>query len=331
MRAFQVSQFGKASKMQINEVAASQPASGQIAIRVSAAGVNPADWYVINGMFQLPPALPVTPGFEAAGEIVAVGEGVTEFAVGDRVLAVLPFLSDGTATFGAFAEQAVVPVANVVAIPDEMEFEIAAAIPVMYGTAHVALTYRGHLQAEETLLVTGASGTTGTAAVQIGKQIGATVIATASGTEKIERVKQLGADYVIDYRQEEVTLRLKEITAGKGVDVVFETVGGSLFDAILPMIASEGRMLPIGAASGTVPEVSIFSVLTGNFSIIGTDFANYTLNRTDIVTQSLADVISWNKPGFFEAINLKKLPIEEAAEAIDAAYKGAGARLVLTL
>lgn len=329
MKAFQVQKFGDTSQMQVNELADLQPAAHQVVIQVRAAGVNPADWYVVNGFFQLPPALPATPGFEAAGEILSVGAGVEGFAVGDRVLAVLPYLNDGTATFGAFAEQAVVPSSHILGIPANMEFVTAAAIPVMYGTAHIALTHRAQLQPGETMLVTGASGTTGSAAVQIGKHLGATVIATASGTEKVARVRQLGADVVIDYRQEDVAQRLQEITGGKGVDVVFETVGGDLFQTVLTAIAPEGRLLPIGAASGSIPDISIMTPLAGNFSIIGTDFAYYTLKRTDLVRQSLSTILGWNSDGFFDAINLKTMPLTQAAEVIEQVHKGAGARLVL--
>lgn len=331
MKAFQVQTFNDASSMQINEVADLQPAAHQVVIQVQAAGVNPADWYVIHGFFQLPPALPATPGFEAAGVILAVGAGVEGFAVGDRVLAVLPYLNHGTATFGAFAEQAVVPAAHLVPLPENIEFATAAAIPVMYGTAHLALTHRAQLQPGETLLVTGASGTTGSAAVQIGKRIGATVIATASGPEKIARVQQLGADEVIDYRQDNVAQRLQKITGTQGVDVAFETVGGELFQAILTTIASEGRLLPIGAASGVIPEISIMTLLAGNFALIGTDFAYYTLKRIALVRHSLNTLLGWSADGFFDAINLQTAPLEQAVNVIEQVHQGAGARWVLVL
>ncbi|MGR3278035.1 NADPH:quinone oxidoreductase family protein [Acaryochloris marina NIES-2412] len=329
MKAFQVQTFDDASSMQVNEVADLQPAAHQVVIQVQAAGVNPADWYVIHGSFQLPPALPATPGFEAAGVILAVGAGVTGVAVGDRVLAVLPYLNQGTATFGAFAEQAVVPAAHILPLPENIEFATAAAIPVMYGTAHIALTHRAQLQPGETLLVTGASGTTGSAAVQIGKRLGATVIATASGPEKIARVQQLGADVVIDYRQDHVAQRLQNITGTKGVDVVFETVGGDLFQAILTAIAPEGRLLPIGAASGVIPDVSIMTLLAGNFALMGTDFAYYTLKRTNVVQQSLSTLLGWSSDGFFDAINPQTATLEQAVDVIEQVHQGAGARWVL--
>lgn len=329
MQAIQINQFSGTDAIQFKTVPSPEPTTGQVLIQVHAAGVNPADWYVVSGLFQLPPALPMTPGFEAAGEIVALGDGVEGLAVGGRVLAVLPYLSSDTATFGAMAEQVVAPAAHVLPLPAEMDFTTAAAIPVMYGTAHIALAHRAQLQSGETLLVTGASGATGSAAVQIGKRLGAIVIATASGAEKIARVQQLGADVVIDYREEDVAQRLKGLTEGQGVDVVFETVGGSLFETVLGAIAPEGRLLPIGAASGTIPEVSIMASLAGNFAIVGTDFAYYTLKRTALVHQALIELLSWSKDGFFDAINLKTIPLAQAAEIIEQVQKGAGARMVL--
>ncbi len=292
--------------------------------------MNPADWYVVNGMFQIPPALPFTPGFEAAGEIIAVGAR-TNLQPGTRVLITLPYLNQGTVHFGAFAEQVVVPANNVVPIPDGVDFAITAAIPVMYGTAHIALKHRAQLQAGEILLVTGATGATGAAAVQIGKHLGATVIATTSGAEKVQRVKALGADYVIDYRQEDVVQRLREITQGKGVNVAFETVGGDLFEAVVQSMASEGRLVPIGMASGIIPELSMIRVLAGNFAIVGTDFAHYTVHQLGLVRQGLAEILSWHQDGIFKDLNLKTVPLENAAEAIVQVHQGAGAKVVLTL
>jgi NADPH:quinone reductase len=329
MKALQIQQFANTAAIQVQEVAALQPLANQVIVKVSAAGVNPADWYVVNGLFQIPPALPFTPGFEAAGEIISVGAEVTDLQPGMRVLMTLPYLSNGTAQFGAFAEQVAVPAQNVVPLSEGVDFAIAAALPVMYGTAYIALKHRAQLQTGEILLVTGATGATGSAAVQIGKHLGATVVATASDAEKIQRVKELGADYVIDYRQEDLATRLKEITQGKGVNVAFETVGGDLFEATVQSMASEGRLLPIGMASGVVPELSMIRVLAGNFAVVGTDFAHYTLNHIDLVRQGLAEILSWHQEGIFTDLNLKTMMLEQAAEAIEMVHKGAGAKVIL--
>jgi NADPH:quinone reductase len=330
MKALQVQKFADSIAIQVREIVDPQPTANQVIVRVKAAGVNPADWYVVNGLFQIPPTLPFTPGFEAAGEIIAAGSAV-DLQPGTRVLMTLPYLNDGAANFGAFAERVAVPAQNVVPIPDGVDFAIASAIPVMYGTAYIALKHRAHLLPGETLLVTGATGATGSAAVQIGKHLGATVIATASGAEKMQRVKDLGADFAIDYKQEDVASRIKELTQGKGVNVVFETVGGDLFEAAIQSIASEGRVLPIGMASGIIPELSTIRVLAGNFAIVGTDFAHYTVHHLDLVRQGLAEILSWHQDGLFKALTVKTVPLEQAAEAIETVHKGAGTKIVLTM
>jgi NADPH2:quinone reductase len=330
MKAIQVHQFAEPTEIQLQEVAPAQPKPDQVVVRVRAAGVNPADWYVVNGMFQIPPALPFTPGFEAAGEVITAGSQ-TNLQPGTRVLMTLPYLSEGTANFGAFAEQIVVPAQNVVPISASIDFAIAAAIPVMYGTAYIALKHRAQLQVGETLLVTGATGATGSAAVQIGKHLGARVIAVTGGTEKVQRVRELGADDAIDYKQEDVVSRIKELTQGKGINVAFETVGGDLFEATVQSMAMEGRLLPIGMASGIIPELSMIRVLAGNFAIVGTDFAHYTVHHLDLVRQGLTEILSWHQDGIFKDLTVKTMPLEQAAEAIAQVHQGAGTKVVLTI
>jgi NADPH:quinone reductase len=330
MKALQVQKFADPTALQVQTIADSQPTADQVVVQVKAAGVNPADWYVVNGLFQIPPVLPFTPGFEAAGEIIAAGSA-THLQPGTRVLITLPYLSQGAATFGAFAQQVVVPAQNVIPIPDRVDFAIAAAIPVMYGTAYIALKHRAQIQPGEVLLVTGATGATGSAAIQIAKHLGATVIATTSGAEKGQRVKDLGADYAIDYKLENVSDRVRNLTQGKGANVVFETVGGDLFEAAIQSITPEGRLLPIGMASGIIPELSMIRVLAGNFSILGTDFAHYTVHHLDLVRQGLTEILSWHQDGIFQDLNVKMMPLEQAAEVIEQVHQGAGAKVVLTM
>jgi NADPH:quinone reductase len=201
----------------------------------------------------------------------------------------------------------------------------------MYGTAYIALKHRARLQLGETLLVTGATGATGSAAVQIGKHLGARVIAVTGGAEKVQRVKELGADEAIDYKQEDVVSRLKELTQDRGVNVVFETVGGDLFEATVQSMAAEGRLLPIGMASGVIPELSMIRALAGNFAIVGTDFAYYTVHHLDLVRQGLTEILSWHQDGMFKDLSVKTMPLEQAAEAIAQVHQGAGAKVVLTM
>lgn len=331
MKAFCVHQSGATGVQQLEDVPPLQPGDGQLLVRVHAAGVNPADWYVVNGLFEIPPVLPFTPGFEAAGEVVQVGGGV-DIRKGSRVCLTLPYLVNGNAQFGAFAEQVVVPAANVIPIPDRLDFSAAAAFPVMYGTAHIALKHRAQLKPGETLLVTGGTGATGFAAIQIGRQLGATVIVTTSGAEKLEKVKALGADYAIDYKQENVAERVLEITKHQGANVVFETVGGELFEAAVQAIAWSGRLLPIGVASGKVPELDILKPLARNFSIVGTNFASYTVRAIDLVRRSLTEILDWYDQGLLQVVSPQQVPLSDAAVAVESVRSGqAGGKFVLQM
>lgn len=328
MKAVVCKAWGEPSSLVLEEVTSPTLADGEVRIAVHAAGINPADAIAVAGKFQLPPTLPFCPGFEVAGEAIESNAAILQ--PGTRVLLTLPYLRDNHPYFGGFAEETIAPAVNAIAIPDSMDFITAASLPVVYGTAHIALTHRAHLKAAETLLVTGGTGGTGAAAIQVGKQLGATVIATTSGAQKLQIVKELGADYALDYKSENIAQRVLEITNGRGVDVVYETVGGDLFDAALQCIAFEGRILPIGAASGRIPEVNILQVLTKNCAIIGTDFANYTLNNIQLVSQSLQEVLSWYAEGSIKLTPPRTMPLEQAAEALASVVSGkAGGKLVL--
>jgi NADPH2:quinone reductase len=220
----------------------------QVRIRVRAAGVNFADSLMVGGTYQVKPPFPFTPGLEAAGEIVETGSAVDGLQAGQRVLAVL---RNG----GGYAEEIVLDAAAVVPIPDAMNFVTAAAFPVAYGTSHLALTHRGHLQPGETLLVLGAAGGVGLTAVEVGKALGARVIAAAGGAEKLAVARSRGADELIDYREESIRDRVRALTGGKGADVVYDPVGGDAFDQALRAVNWEARMLVIGFAAGRIQAV----------------------------------------------------------------------------
>src|SRR5262249_20059145 len=204
--------------------------------------INFADLLLVSGQYQERPALPFTPGMEAAGTVSEISAGVRGFSVGDRVMALT-----GT---GAFAEEVVAEAGRVYRIPDDMDFATAAGFPVTYGTSHGAFDWRAHLKAGEWLLVHGAAGGVGLTAVEIGKVMGAKVIACAGGPEKLEIARQHGADHVIDYSREDIRERVKAITGGRGADVVYDPVGGDAFDAGLRSIAWGGRVVIIVLASG---------------------------------------------------------------------------------
>jgi NADPH2:quinone reductase len=215
MKAMLCRAWGAPDVLRLEDLPPSALRLGEVRIRVRAAGVNFADSLMIGGTYQVKPPFPFTPGLEAAGEVTETGSGVTGLHIGQRVLAVL---RNG----GGYAEEIVLDTATVVPIPDAMDFVTAAAFPVAYGTAHFALTHRGHLQSGETLLVLGSAGGVGLTAVEIGKTLGARVIAAAGGAEKLAVAKSRGADELIDYRSESIRDRVRELTGGKGADVVYD-------------------------------------------------------------------------------------------------------------
>ncbi len=331
MKAVLCKEWGVPSSLTLEEVCSPTLTDGEVRVTVHAAGVNPADVLVVAGKYQTSPTLPFSPGFEVAGEVIESRSQTPGLKLGSRVLVTLPYLKHGSPHFGAFASEVIAPATNIVPIPEQMDFVTAAALPVAYGTAHMALTHRAHLQAGETLLITGGTGGTGSAAIQIAKRLGATVIATTSGVQKLTAIKELGADYALDYKTENIVERVLAITNGQGADVIFETVGGDLFEASLQCINWEGRILPIGAASGKIPEVSILQPLVKNCALVGTDFAGYTLRNIERVRQSLIEVLNWYAEGTIKPVAARTMSLASAAEALELVASGkAGGKLVLT-
>lgn len=202
MKAIRIHEYGSPEVVKLEEMASPSPSEGEIRLAVKAASLNPADIMATAGEYQHSATLPFTPGFEAAGEVSEVGAGVEEFKQGDRVMVVLPYATDDGVCFGAMAEELVVPVSNVIKLPDNLDAVAAATMPVAYGTAHITLQHRGGLKAGETLLINGGSGNVGSAAIEIANCMGATVIATAGGDRKVKQVQEKGADYGIDYKSE---------------------------------------------------------------------------------------------------------------------------------
>src|SRR6516165_9488442 len=242
MRAMVCRAWGAPDVLRLENIPPRALRPGEVRIRVRAAGVNFADSLMVGGTYQVKPPFPFTPGLEAAGEIVETGSTVDGLLVGQQVLAVL---RNG----GGYAEEIVLDATSVVPIPEAMDFVTAAAFPVAYGTSHFALTHRGHLQPGETLLVLGAAGGVGLTAVEIGKAMGARVIAAAGGADKLSFARSRGADELIDYRTESIRDRVRALTDGKGADVVFDPVGGDAFDQALRAVNWEARMLVIGFAA----------------------------------------------------------------------------------
>lgn len=310
MKAILCTEWGPVDKLQLADVPSPTPGPGQVKLAVGACGVNFADTLIIQGLYQEKPPLPFTPGSEVAGEIVEVGEGVSQFKSGDRVAALC--------STGGMAEEVIAPAAATTPIPDEMDYATASGFTVAYGTAHVALDHRARLQEGETLLVHGASGGVGLAAVEIGKAMGAIVIATASTQEKLKTAADHGADHLINYREGEFRHLVKEHTEGKGADVIFDPVGGDIFDQSLRCINWEGRILVIGFASGRIPKAPVNLALVKNFSIVGIYWGAYAKNNPKILTDSLATLHRWYTEGTLRPLVSETYPLERAADALTA-------------
>jgi NADPH2:quinone reductase len=266
---------------------------------------------MIAGKYQVKPDFPFTPGLEAAGEVIEVGVAVTHLRPGQRVLAVLRF-------GGAYAEEIALNADAVVPIPDDMDFLTAAAFPVAYGTSHFALTHRGQLKRGETLLVLGAAGGVGLTAVEIGKQLGARVIAAAGGAEKLAVAREHGADELIDYQSDSIRDRVRELTQGLGADVVFDPVGGDAFDQALRAVNWEARMLIIGFAAGRIQSVPANLILVKNISVIGVVWGAQAARDPVLVSRNLAELLRWWEAGRLKPMVAKTFPLAEAGAAMRA-------------
>jgi len=265
MRAWQVRRAGEPlDVLALEDVDPPEPAPGMLRVRVRAAGVGLPDVLMCRGSYPLTPAYPFTPGQELVGEVVGVGEGATA-RVGERVMAVSGFYLGR----GSFAQECLAQGDFALEVPDEMSDAEAAAFVIPFHTAWVGLARRGALQRGETLLVLGAAGGTGSAAVQLGKAMGARVIATAGGPAKVEFCRQLGADVVVDHRARDIAEGVREATGGRGVDVAYDPVGGEAFRAASSCMAVEGRLLLIGFASGEWGRPSPAHMVSGNYSVVG--------------------------------------------------------------
>lgn len=308
MRAVVCREWGGPEKLGVEDVPSPDLRDGAVRIKVHAAGVNFADLLLIAGQYQEKPAFPFTPGAEAAGVVIEVGAGVTSVKIGDRVMALTGL--------GAFAEEAVVDAQRVLPIAGDMEFSTAAAFPVAYGTSHGALEWRARLQSGEWLLVTGAAGGVGLTAVEIGKAMGARVIACAGSAEKLAIAQQHGADHLVDYSKEDVRERVKAITGGHGADVIYDPVGGDAFDASLRSIAWGGRIIIIGFAAGRVSQIPANIVLVKNIDVIGLYWGSYQAHKPELLRGSFAQLFRWFQEGKLRPHVSHRLPLDQAAEAL---------------
>lgn len=309
MRAVLCKEWGGPQKLVVEDVPSPPLRPNAVRIKVHAAGVNFADLLLIAGQYQEKPAFPFTPGAEAAGVIAEAGDGVTGLRPGDRVMALTGL--------GAFAQEVVVDAPRVLPIPNKMEFAAAAAFPVAYGTSHGALEWRARLQPGEWLLVTGAAGGVGLTAVEIGKAMGARVIACAGGPEKLAIAQQHGADHLIDYGREDIRERVKAITGGHGADVIYDPVGGDVFEACLRSIAWGGRIIIIGFAAGRVPQIPANIVLVKNIDVIGFYWGSYQAHKPELLRSSFTQLFRWFQEGKLQPHVSHQFPLEKAPEGLE--------------
>ncbi|MFT7026772.1 MAG: NADPH2:quinone reductase [Paracoccaceae bacterium] len=289
----------------LDDIPAPEPGPGQVRLRLEACGVNFGDTLLIHGKYQEKPALPFSPGAEVCGVVDKLGEGVTGLTVGQRVAAMV-----GN---GGFAEMAVASASACVPTPEGMEPAIAAAFLIAYGTSHVALEYRARLQPGERLMVLGAAGGVGLTAVEIGKLMGAEVIACARGADRLAICKQMGADHLIDTSSEDIKARGKELG---GVDVVYDPVGGEQFRAALSACRPEARMIPLGFASGDIPQIPANLLLVKNIDVLGFYWGAYRQFKPKVLTDSIATLFKWWSEGKLHPHVSHTLPLAQAGEAI---------------
>ena len=318
MKAVLCKAFGPADTLVVEDVSSPEIKKNEVLLDVHAAGINFPDTLIIEGKYQFKPPFPFSPGGEASGVISAVGEKVSHLKVGDRVMALTGW--------GSCAVQIAVPAYNILPMPDAMDFTTAAAFSMTYGTAIHALKQRGALQAGETLLVLGASGGVGLAAIEIGKAMGARVIAAASSAEKLEVARQAGADELINYQDEDVRERLKTLTKGQGVDVVIDPVGGDLFETVFRSIAWNGRMLVIGFASGTIPSLPVNLPLLKGAAVIGVFWGSYAQRQPQDNVANFQQLFAWFAEGKLKPLVSQTFALEDTAQAINtlAARKAVG-------
>ncbi|MBI1181887.1 MAG: zinc-binding dehydrogenase [Alphaproteobacteria bacterium] len=309
MKAILCREFGDLSVLKLEEVADPMPGPDQALVRVRACGINFADSIMAAGKYQNQPELPFIPGSEIAGEVVAAAESAPDFAVGDRVM--------GLPGKGGYAEYVAVDAGRLTRLPDGLSYEAAASFAVTYGTGHVALAHRARLKPGETLLVHGAAGGVGLTAVELGRIMGARVIATAGGPDKLEIARAAGAEEAIDYLTEDIRERVKALTGGRGADVIYDPVGGDVFDASLRCVAFEGRILVIGFAGGRVQQIPANHVMVKNVDIIGVNRPAYDALAPEVSRRSQEALLEWLARGDIRPLVSRTYPLEQAVAALE--------------
>jgi len=308
VKAVLCKQYGPPETLVVEELPSPRAGPGEAVVSVRAASVNFPDVLIIQNKYQFKPPLPFSPGSELAGVVKEVGAGVSSVRPGDKVMAFT--------TYGAFAEEVKTEAARLLPIPEGMDFKSAAAFVLTYGTSDHALRDRGSLQAGETLLVLGAAGGVGLAAIEIGKALGARVIACASSDEKLAVCREHGADATINYAAEDLRERIKSLTEGQGVDVIYDPVGGAYSEPAFRSIAWRGRMLVVGFAAGEIPKLPLNLALLKGASVVGVFWGDFARREPKAFAGSIAQLGLWFREGKLRPHVSKIYPLEKAADAL---------------
>ncbi len=309
MKAIVCNEFGLPSSLVLAEVESPKPKEKEVLVSVRACGVNFPDTLIIQGLYQFKPELPFTSGSDIAGIVKEVGEGVTHVKVGDKVF--------GFVMNGGFAEEVIVPKNVCFLKPPQMDFHIAASFMMAYGTSYHALKDRGNLKEGETLVVLGASGGVGLAAVELGKLMGAKVIAAASSEDKLRLCKQYGADETIDYSKEILKERIKELTEGRGADVIYDPVGGEYSESAIRGMAWEGRYLVVGFAAGDIPKIPLNLPLLKGCDLVGVFWGSFAMKTPKKNMQNTIQLMQWYSEGKLKPHIHNIYPLKGAPKALE--------------
>jgi NADPH:quinone reductase len=308
MKAVLCRQYGPPDSLRVEEVESPRAGPGEVVVSTRAASVNFPDVLIIQNKYQFKPPLPFSPGSELAGVVKAVGEGVTAWRPGDKVIAFT--------TYGAFAQEVKTEATRLLPLPEGMSFETGAAFLLTYGTSDHALRDRGAVRAGETLLVLGAAGGVGLAAIEIGKALGARVIACASSPDKLAVCRDHGADETIDYAAEDLRERIKALTGGRGVYVVYDSVGGPYSEPAFRSLAWRGRLLVVGFAAGDIPKLPLNLALLKGASVVGVFWGDFVRREPKVFAESVRQLGEWFRAGKLKPHISQVFPLEQAAEAL---------------
>lgn len=308
MKAILCRSHGKPENLTWEDVDTPEPGPGEVVVTVYAAAVNFPDTLIIENKYQFKPDLPFSPGGEVAGIVRSVGEGVDDVAPGERVIAICGW--------GGFAEEVRTERANIVKLPRDLPMDVAAALIITYGTTHYALKNRAQLMPGETLLVLGAAGGTGLSAVELGRKLGARVIAAASTDEKLALCREYGADEVINYSNEDLRTRVKELTEGKGVDVVYDPVGGDFAEQAVRSMGWKGRYLVIGFTAGDISRIPLNLTLLKGCSLVGVFYGRFRKEEPERAQAMMDELTGWLVSGDVRPAITARRPLQEAPQAL---------------